>query len=61
MISQNEFFYCYSPMLFNYLRFKKGIPFICTGKHLETHKQFWQFRRNEDLERAVKEYQGKNN
>ena len=48
--------YCYSPSLFQYLRFMKGLSFICTGKHIDTGKQFWQFYRTPELEQAMNEY-----
>ncbi|WP_371017405.1 hypothetical protein [Pseudalkalibacillus sp. JSM 102089] len=58
-MDQKEFFYCYSPVLYNFLKFEKNIAFICTGRHLDTNKQFWQFWRSDDLSQAVKEYQEK--
>jgi hypothetical protein len=55
-IKQNEFFYCYSPMLFYFLKFDKSLEYICTGKHIVSNKQFWQFKRTPELEKAIDEF-----
>lgn len=57
----SEFLYCYSPNLFQFLRFGKCIPFIHTAYHITTKKQFWLFRRTPEVQQALTEYrEGKN-
>lgn len=53
---KTEYMYCYSPALFQHLRFKRGQEYICTGKHILTGVQFWQFKRTPELEAAMSEY-----
>jgi len=57
----NKYFFCYSTNLHEFLRYKKGIKFICTAFHDKTEKRFWLFERNQDLVVALEEYnkQGK--
>lgn len=52
----SEFFYCYDTNLFKYLKYHKKINFICTGNHIKTGKQFWQFWQTKELENAVKDF-----
>lgn len=56
MLAQNEFFYCYSPVLFRFLKMEKKINYICTGLHEKTFQQFWQFKTEERLIIALAEY-----
>jgi hypothetical protein len=56
---ERRYLYCYSPSLYKFLRCEKGIEYICTGKHIETDKQFWQFERTEIIEFAMNEYREK--
>lgn len=54
-MSNNEFFYCYSTNLHDFLR-KNGHRFICTGLNEHTMRKFWQYRRTADLTRLLAEY-----
>lgn len=56
---KRDYFYCYSTNLFQYLRFVKNIDYICTGLHVDTKKQFWQFNYSKYIEEALNEYRGK--
>lgn len=53
----NRFFYCYSPVLYRFLR-ESGVKYICTGLNESTMRQFWQFERNEKLNDLLTEYAG---
>lgn len=56
MFSENEFYYCYSMKLFKFLRMDRDINFICSGLHEKTMQKFWQFKRTEELNKALKEF-----
>lgn len=51
----NEFFYCYSTNLFHFLK-ANGQRFICTGLHATTKRQFWQFRKTNEVQSLLDEY-----
>ncbi|PQP90946.1 hypothetical protein CPT76_03780 [Paenibacillus sp. AR247] len=53
----SEYFYCYSIPLFRFLKMDKGISFICYALHDKTPMSFWLFEKNDELKRALKEYQ----
>ncbi|AND39603.1 hypothetical protein A361_10800 [Cytobacillus oceanisediminis 2691] len=54
---ENRFFYCYSPVLYRFLR-ESGVKYICTGLNESTMRQFWQFERNDKLNDLLTEYAG---
>jgi hypothetical protein len=56
MFSNNDYYYCFSTNLHKFLKFDKGIKFICTGLHPTTYKQFWLYHRNDILADALTEY-----
>lgn len=56
MVNDNEYFYCYSMKLFKFLRMDRGISYICSGLHEKTLQKFWQFKRTEDLNKALVEF-----
>ncbi|KAA0770787.1 hypothetical protein DN392_22750 [Bacillus sp. BB51/4] len=51
-----QYFFCYSTNLLEFLRFEKGQRFICTAFHDKTMKRFWLFERTEELNRLLVEY-----
>jgi hypothetical protein len=51
----NQFFYCYSIELFVDLK-RSGQKPICTGLHLDTKRQFWQYWRNDVVKQVVDQY-----
>lgn len=61
MFNERDYFYCYSTNLFKYLKVKKGIQYICCGFHEKTMHKFWQFKRTEELAKALFEYKDKGN
>jgi hypothetical protein len=50
-----EFYYCYSPVLYRYLR-DSGIKYICTGLNENTKRQFWQYAINDELDGLLKRF-----
>jgi hypothetical protein len=38
-----------------WLRYEKNIPFACTGRNIGTNKQFWQFVKTSELDKALLE------
>jgi hypothetical protein len=57
MENNNEFFYCYSPNLYKFLR-NKGVKYICTGLSENTMRQFWQYRRDDNFNVLLTKYAG---
>lgn len=55
MNNEREFFYCYSPNLYKFLR-DRGVTYICTGLNENTMRQFWQYRRTDRLNELLAEY-----
>ncbi|MBT2667330.1 hypothetical protein J7J00_17780 [Bacillus sp. ISL-4] len=55
-MTQEKYFFCYSTNLMDFLRYEKGIKFICTAFHDQTNKRFWLFERTEQVADALKEY-----
>ncbi|MGG0275945.1 hypothetical protein [Bacillus rhizoplanae] len=51
-----QYFFCYSTNLLEFLRFEKGQRFICTALHDKTMKRFWLFERTEELNQFLVEY-----
>ena len=51
-----KYFFCYSTNLQAFLRYEKGIKFICTAFHDKTNRRFWLFERDEVLLDALEEY-----
>lgn len=56
MFNEKDYFYCYSTNLFKFLKADRGISYICCGLHEKTMRKFWQFKRNEELSKALIEY-----
>lgn len=56
MFNPKEHFYCYNPKLQNFL-IENGCKIKGTGTNDKTGKVFLCFRKSEDLERLMKEYQ----
>ncbi|MCG5252608.1 hypothetical protein [Brevibacillus agri] len=54
--NSREFFYCYSPNLYEFLK-RNGLRYICTGLHEKTLRKFWQYRRDERLNGLLAEYE----
>ena len=61
MKTEEKYFWCYSTNLHEFLRYEKGLKYICTAFHATTMKRFWLFERTEELKNALSEYnaQGK--
>ncbi|MED5103139.1 hypothetical protein P9858_23770 [Niallia circulans] len=55
-MNQEKYFFCYSTNLFEFIRYEKGIKFICTAFHDKTMSRFWLFERTEELNNALLEY-----
>ncbi|OWW11709.1 hypothetical protein BUE63_02445 [Bacillus sp. MB353a] len=56
MFQEKEYFFCYSTNLHEFLRYEKGIKYICTAFHDTTNKRFWLFERDGKLLNALDEY-----
>lgn len=54
-ITNEMFYYCYSPVLFRFLQ-NKGLKYICLGLNENTYKKFWQFYRTPELKQALDEF-----
>jgi hypothetical protein len=52
----NEFFFCYSKELHNFIQNKHRINFVCAAYHESTQKKFWLYQRSERLKMALDEY-----
>lgn len=55
-MKMEKYYFCYSTNLHEYLRYEKGIKFICTAKHAKTDKAFWLFEIDNSLQIALTEY-----
>lgn len=55
MEKMNEFFYCYSPNLHEFLR-ANGQRYICAGLNENTMRKFWQYRRDEKLDELLRQW-----
>ena len=51
-LTNKDFYYCYSPVLFKYL-YNKNIKYICVGLAENTQRKFWQYERTEELKEAL--------
>lgn len=51
-----QFFFCYNRRLFKFLRFDRGIQYICTGLHEYSLDKFWCFLQSQELTDAINEY-----
>ncbi|HDR7414089.1 hypothetical protein ACS2E9_03725 [Bacillus cereus group sp. BceL215] len=56
MFQEKEYFFCYSTNLHDFLRYEKGLRFICTAIHDKTYKRFWLFEKTEEFTKALIEY-----
>lgn len=56
MFSEDEFYYCYSMKLFKFLRMDRNIGFVCSGLHEKSLRKFWQFKRTEELNKALMDF-----
>ena len=57
-IKQSKLFPCYSIPLRDFLT-SKGIRYELVGLHPETHKMFWVYIKNEELNKAMREWSNK--
>jgi hypothetical protein len=55
-MSENKYFYCYSPMLHKYLHNTCKIPYELTALHEHTKNKFWLYERNEKLNESIEQY-----
>jgi hypothetical protein len=55
MTKGKEFFYCYSPNLYRFLKDNKQ-RYICRGLNERTLKPFWQYRQTEELSELLTMY-----
>lgn len=53
MFNDKDYYYCYSMKLFKFLRMDRGISYNCSGLHEKTMQKFWQFKRTEELNKAL--------
>jgi hypothetical protein len=53
-----SYFYCYDRGLTTWLKHHKIIDYNCTGYHIRTKDQFWQFTHTSELSAALVEYKG---
>jgi hypothetical protein len=51
-----SFFYCYDRGLATWLKHMKGIDYNCTGYHIRTKDQFWQFTHSQKMSDSLIEY-----
>jgi len=51
-LTNKDFYYCYSPILFKYL-YNKNIKYICVGLSENKHNKFWLYHRTEELKEAL--------
>ena len=54
-MSTLSFFYCYNKKLMIFLS-KHKVKYICTGKHVRTSDQFWQYQITEELQRLLEQW-----
>jgi len=55
-MNNQGFFYCYDPQLMKFLKFRKGINFICHGLHPKTLDPFWQFPKSDYLQACLNQW-----
>ncbi|WP_322922142.1 hypothetical protein [Paenibacillus campi] len=53
---EQKYFYVYDRKLAKHIRYDKEIEWICTGLHIKTKDQFWQFPKSEELYRIMVEF-----
>ncbi|MEK4752293.1 hypothetical protein MKX72_07350 [Priestia sp. FSL R5-0597] len=53
---KQEYYFCYSTNLSEFLREEKGMEAICKAFHHKTDKLFWLFEKTEELKDALNEY-----
>jgi len=54
-LTNQEFYYCYSPVLFKFLM-ARGHKYLCCGLAENTLKKFWQYQRTESLCNSLDEF-----
>lgn len=54
-MTNNSFYYAYSPNLYRHLK-ALGFRYICTGLNESTMRQFWQYERTPELSIALMSY-----
>lgn len=53
-LSKSDYWYCYDAKVMKWLRQKK-ITYICTGRNMNSDRQFWQYLKNNNLQEALNE------
>ncbi len=56
MLSDKDFYFVYNLDLAHYLRFEKGIRYICVGRNVQSNDKFYQFHKTEELNKAVQDF-----
>lgn len=56
MENNNKYFFCYSDNLVKFLRYEKGIRYICTALNRITGNPFFLFERTTALNQGLAEY-----
>lgn len=51
-----KYFYIYDRSLAKHIRYNHNIEWICTGLHIKTKDQFWQFPKSEELYKVMVEF-----
>lgn len=55
-MNRDQYFFCYSKNLYEFLRNENGMNYICRAFHWNTGKAFWLFERTEELRMALAQY-----
>lgn len=53
---QQKYFYVYDRKLAKHIRYEHNIEWVCTGLHVKTKDQFWQFPKSEKLYQIMVEF-----
>jgi hypothetical protein len=53
---QNNYFPCYSPNLYKYLKYNHNIPYIIKGINPNTNKTYWLFETTDQLQQILNQW-----
>lgn len=55
-MDKRNYYFCYSPVQHKFIHNQHDIPYICSAIHETTKSKFWLYERNDELDKALKNY-----
>jgi len=53
---ERQYYFCYDPLLHQFLHSKHNVKYICAAIHERTNRKFWLYERDEKVNELIKKF-----